>query len=700
MRKEEHRRLLGVERPSDFGLWCLNQAIIFKNKTAIEWFLGNVVDCLHFDFCSEGLSREVISSRLVGHVGLQHKFNNRLSELEASDSDVSDSDHQGHTQLRSERPNWHEHLKPYEKILRENRAEPVLLNQLAEVYFGAYINVRGSSPRERLSALLAGDEHLVEAVLFGFCKTKERDDLPSDRKIIRLGTSNRTHLLALPFVAGLEEIATNAAPTGDLGIDEKHLRLALAVYFTVPMWSSRWQSASNPPNWVVWTLSQCPELFADVLVQSVLSQLRKGKTSPEGLHDLVHSPAHESVARVAAIPLLKRFPTRCKFDQLSSLNHLLRAAIRHCDVESLLELVEKKLTHRSMNVAQRVYWLVAGLSLAPETYVDALDLFASTTERRIRFLADAVTNQFDHFSDLQYQQNVPALRLLIGLIGSSYRPISLFANSNNDVTSTEMNTADLVRRLIEKLAAISTEDASHALESLSCNNDLHPWHSLLVNANYRQKALRREAEFTYGDVAQVLATLDNVVPANVADLAALTLEHLRQIAREIRHGNTSDWRQYWNVDQYNRPQVPRPEPACRDLLVSNLRSKLLHLGIDVQPEARYTDDKRADIGVSFGLDNVPVEVKRSCHRDLWSAIQSQLKTRYIRDPRTGGYGIYIVFWFGNTEVCRPTPPMKGLAPADSQELESQLKCTLSAQEQRKILICVIDVAVPSSSVTA
>ena len=49
-----------------------------------------------------------------------------------------------------------------------------------------------------------------------------------------------------------------------------------------------------------------------------------------------------------------------------------------------------------------------------------------------------------------------------------------------------------------------------------------------MDAAYRQEAARREAEFAYGDIAQVLETLASGPPANVADLAALTLENPRE----------------------------------------------------------------------------------------------------------------------------------------------------------------------------
>ncbi len=264
----------------------------------------------------------------------------------------------------------------------------------------------------------------------------------------------------------------------------------------------------------------------------------------------------------------------------------------------------------------------------------------------------------------------------------------------------DMNASDSVRGLIEQLAAISTKDASNALEALASDRDLRPWHSHLADSTHRQNALCREAGFVHGDVAQVLDTLSCGAPANAADLAALTLEHLHQVAGNIRDGNTSDWRQYWNVDQYCRPLNPRPENTCRDALLSDLKNRLLPLGVDVQGEGSYADGKRADIRVSFPRFNVPIEIKRSNHRDLWSAIRSQLIARYVRDPGTGGHGIYVVFWFGEREGHRPAPPGAGPIPTSPAELESLLRNTLSHEEQFRIRICVIDVSVPSSDVAA
>ena len=699
MREEEHCRLLGVARPSDFGLWCLDQAVAAKNRITAEWLIGEVAECLYYSRSDEGLSRKAVWKRLVGFARLNDAFERRMVELEAPTSDRDSSKPRVQARLGTERPDWHDHVKPHENELRGNMARPQLLYELAKVYFGGYLNVRGNSPRDRLNALLAGDEGLVDAVLSGFRKTIDRDDLPSDTKVIHLGIANRTHYLALPFMAGLEEMA-KTAPSGQIDIDQRRLRLALAVHYTVPMWPTVRHPADRPPRWFAWTLSNHPEIAADVLLRSVLSKLRRGAESPAGIHELAHSPDHARVARLASMPLLRQFPVRGASGQLSSLNHLLLAARRHCDIDPLLALIDEKHADHRMSVAQRVHWLVAGLCIAPESYVGRLESYANAAgrERRIRFLAEAVTRQFGVSPDVKCRRSAPALRLLIQLIGASCRPYSLGDDSDEGVMVTpEMNAAERVRDCIEQLASVSTEDASRALQALSSDDDLGPWHSLLMDAAYRQEAARREAEFAYGDIAQVIETLASGPPANVADLVALILEHLNEIARTIRGGNTSDWRQYWNVDHHSRPQNPRPEDACRDALLSDLRSRLMRLGIEVQPEGRYANDKRADIRVSYAGFNVPVEIKRSCHRDLWSAVRSQLIARYTVDPETEGHGIYLVLWFGDTEGCRLTPPETGSPAVSSLELEGRLASTLSADERRKIRIRVIDVSIPNSS---
>ena len=90
---------------------------------------------------------------------------------------------------------------------------------------------------------------------------------------------------------------------------------------------------------------------------------------------------------------------------------------------------------------------------------------------------------------------------------------------------------------------------------------------------------------------------------------------------------------------------------------------------------------------------MPVEIKRSCHRDVWTAVRSQLIAKYTRDPGAAGYGIYLVLWFGDTEKCRPTK-LKGWTPATAEDVRLRIEQSLDDRERRLISVCVVDVAAP------
>ena len=74
-----------------------------------------------------------------------------------------------------------------------------------------------------------------------------------------------------------------------------------------------------------------------------------------------------------------------------------------------------------------------------------------------------------------------------------------------------------------------------------------------------------------------------------------------------------------------------------------------------RPEGHYAESKRADIRVFHGGFNVSVEIKKSSHQDLWSAIRNQLIAKYTRDPasRRPGPGAT-----ARRQVSRPVHPAR------------------------------------------
>ena len=384
-------------------------------------------------------------------------------------------------------------------------------------------------------------------------------------------------------------------------------------------------------------------------VQFAICEFRSGREHIYKLAELAHDTDHAQVAKYASLPLLRAFPTHCKQKQIEDLDHLLWAAIQHADRASLEELIDRKLSRPSMNVSQRVHWLAAGITVSPEMYNAPLSEFVQVRESRIRHLVEFFDSRVQFSLDVL---GTPGLELLIHLIGSHVGPDKW----DRQVTP-PMQASRLVNGLVQRLAASPAKDASNALNRLLAELALSRWHDVLSQARDAQQVTWRDASYSHPTIEQVCQTLNDGKPANAADLAGLVMDQLDKIACKIRGGPTSDWRQYWNVDQYNRPTCEKPEDACRDNLLSDLQNRLEQLDIDAQPEGRYTNDKRSDIRVYFGGFNVPVEIKKNSHQKLWSSLRNQLIAQYTIDSNTDGYGIYlgVLVWRNRRTPHAATP---------------------------------------------
>ena len=669
-------RFHGVTQPPDFGRWCLEQAISSVDTGIRGYLIRQVADSVYGHPHDKGFSREIVEERLAGDRAILDVFTERLRSREHTDKQHQERqqriEEEGARKLQ-QRQRWCDVAKRHWIALRANRCDPVILHQLAEIYYGVYADLEGDTPEDRLHDLFGDNEGLLEVVLDSLRGSVNRADVPDAEQIVCLFVKEKQiHFMALPFLSGLE---MNEGPA-----DERQMRQALAVYYTR---LTGWYD-DQPPVWYNSVLATHADVAAEVLTRLIRAEIKSGTEVISGLGRLRDS---DEIARLASMPLLRTFPARCSMRQLHALGTLLGTALRLCEATLILKLTNRKLVSRSMNADQRVCWLAAGVlaSDSVESYREQLKEYVSGNEHRIRCLTAFV----DRLADWIYPEcirnlDAPALQLLIKLMGSSYGP----AKYGPRVFDSR---SYLIRKFIDRLISIPSLAAAEALESLSGDDALRSWQPYLVDARDRQNTLRREAGFCHLDVDRVQKTLDGGNPANVADLAALTFDFLTEIARDIRDGNTSDWRQYWHWDEHSHRQRSNPmhEDHCRDRLLSDLRSRVEPLGIDAAPEGRYADEKRSDIRVSCSGFNMPVEIKKSDHRNLWSAIRNQLIAKYTRDPNAGGHGIYLVFWFGKDYR---QPPESGSRPGSATELEERLRDTLSPEEARMIRVCVIDVA--------
>ncbi|MET0089021.1 MAG: hypothetical protein ABW068_03200 [Candidatus Thiodiazotropha sp.] len=571
------------------------------------------------------------------------------------------------------RNHFHKHID----AIRAGNAHPAILHDLALAYLNLYTDIDGETPTERLADFLDGDKELIEAAHTGFRRSLDRDDLPSVTEIIKLESNGHMHFIRQPCLVGIAELY-NSDPEAALQLNEEVLRKLTAFRLT---WGVEIEG-----EWFSALIKMHPDLVTKVFVAYALSLLRKGREHIYGIWDLAYNEDFAAVARIALPDLLKAFPLRAKVKLLSNiLNPLLKAGLRYLDVSTLASIITERLAMNSMSAAQRVFWLTCGLMISPGDYEKALAAHIGNS-KALRNHLGAFLHDRERRRDFNTTLPESSQALLIELLAPDSPPER---PTGAHWVSPAMQTAMKVRDFIDALGGNPNKVAGQQLERLLSLPQMAPWHGRLRHAIHTQRIARRKASIRHLDASEICRTLANQQPANAADLAALTYEHLRDLTRKIRNSSTNDYRQYWSYDTSGKPERPKPENDCRDILLSDLRERMGRLDVDAIKEGFYAEEKRADIRVSAGGTqgfNIPIEIKRDSHRDLWRAIREQLIERYTRDPGSDGFGIYLVFWFGGEEM----PLQEGKKPRNAADLELRLRSTLTKEEARHIAIVVID----------
>ena len=691
------KRLFGAKLSSDFGLWCLKQAVDFaKTKPQVARYLFREA---YREYKAaepgEGLSAEVLREHAQQHECLE----NRLADLESpshpshEETDWQRRQAKYHEEHQRRRREWREWIRSNERALLENRAVPALLYQLALVYFGKHPdleeNCRG---KEALVQALEGSG-AVKAALHGLRGVIDRDDLPGVSEIIRLAKKQREHYLGLPLLAGLEE-GESSSPGFLWSKANSRVRACVACYHC---WAPDLYGSDNGrPAWYQGLLDSNPGIVSEVAVQCAAAAVRAEGFVSEKFWDIANNETHGAVARAATLDLLRVFPTRCSLRHLGTLDDLLWSAIGRGAEAELLDMARRKLSKTGMNSGQRVRWLGMGLICSPETNREPIAEFLSGKERLIRHLARFCVRGADpcnpnHGSRRYSYEDLDSktLEIIIHNLGRCFSPCE---QKGFSYISDEIHVSMFLQDQITSLESKPDRSASEALQSLLDDVTLNRWHKRLSQARDSQRIIRRDAEYRHPTLHQACVTLRGGPPANPGDLTALTVDRIRNIATGIRKQNTNQWHLFWNEVSHGKPGEPKVENSCRDALLALLDPKLPN-PVKAQPEAQHANQARADILVTAHGFQVPIEVKKNTDRDLWSAARHQLIGKYTVDPASSGHGIYVVLWFGPDKQRRRSD---GVRPNSPETLETLLRESLAQEEARKISVCVIDVCPPSS----
>lgn len=699
-------KFVGKDAPAGFRSWCLARAVEICNshpKAAENLALWSIWEQEGWE---KPLSDEEIAQAVSNITSLREWNCRRIkgrdrSEVEKAkwQKELEESVKPFYKKFLKKKQEELEHIRRQKTELAAGNCSPVLLHDLATIYFDGFVE-EVEDPKSHLESYLDGDMSLVQAALAGFRNLLDRDDLPDLDQITQLYQNSRISYFALPFLAGMEEENGNVLDR----LSEKGRRRAIGFYLVTDIPRRRdlnnvfILSENDLPSWYKQALTLYPEAVADSLV-SVHNACVRAKYSPgQHLFKMVFNEAYAQVAPLAVSRMFSVFPTRCNERQLESLRVVLwNAILAHgMSTEELQTIALKRLHRKNMDIAQRAQWLCAGVHVARDRCLPLLVEFLSEGhESRIRrvlgFLVpdgrSFILQDVDDWSSEEMSQLIRALGKRVRRPDFQDGPHFL---SNKEINRDKFQS--LLTPWIQKLAERSDDDAVNTLVSLVTDPNLTAWKPEIARAQEEQGRRLRAAKRPDLNLEKIQKALQGGPPANAADLTALTTDILEDLADRIRNGPTSDWRQYWHRDQTTgKPIKPQHENDCRNALLSDLKEIFKQYRIDAQPEGRYADDKRADIRVSFGSDlAIPIEIKKNHHRDIWRGISEQLVSNYTRDPEADGFGVYLVFWFG-VKYMKVIAPKEGI-PNEPEELKSLLKKQLDPPLREKIHIVVIDVS--------
>lgn len=658
----------------DFAPWFLEQAASLSESR--PWLACQML-CRTGVGTANGLTIDEVRARISGHLALEECLESLLAP-------APNPRHPLAMERERIRKEWIDSVRQHGGALGRGESPPHVYHDIAWAYLGVGRSVRGDTPEERIRNLFLGDEELSRVVLKGLERIACRTDLPTLEDLVQLDEDGRISYFILPLLAALEE--EERTTNGDHArLEGDALQRALACFFLA-------RDYDGPePAWYRRALHSDPVEVADAFVKVFGSRIRRSSGVDRHLRALTHDESHAEVARAALPRVLKSFPAKATVEQVFYLDHLIPAALEHLDRDELLSIVQRKLQFASLRIGHRLRWLAAGMFLGDAQSEKQLDRFLSVgSDARVREFAaflrvPVVAKRVGSLWDR-------SLAMLVRRLGGHFAPVSggVPGYMSFEVDHT-LQTDGLIRTALDALSNRDTPKATELLEALIDDEDLAAWREAVAEATDAQRVVRLEAEFEPPTIPDVVSVLQDGHPASAGDLGVLAVDRILAIAEQVRDSDADLWRHFWNEGEHGKKGMPKIEPSCELALLAALRPKLPE-GVRVESEARYAGNRRSDLRISFGDFAVPVETKMTSSRDLWTAVTGQLIPRYTRDPRSDGYGIYVVFWHGPEYAKRPTPT--GRPPRTPSELQDRLTQQLTTADQRKISVIVLNVSPP------
>jgi hypothetical protein len=212
-------------------------------------------------------------------------------------------------------------------------------------------------------------------------------------------------------------------------------------------------------------------------------------------------------------------------------------------------------------------------------------------------------------------------------------------------------------QLLQTLKGRGTFAACEAIRDVMNSLPQYPWLAFHLE---EAEELARAATWQPVSPEQFLVLASNTSKRlldSAEQLLDLILESLNRLVKKL-HGELPAIRDLWNIDKDR--YWPKDENDFSDYLTRHLDEDIQTRGVVVNREVqirRGTGDRTGqftDIHVdaivpgakvgSYARVYAIVEAKGNWHKELFSAMEAQLRDRYLKDNRCQS-GIYLVGWF-------------------------------------------------------
>jgi hypothetical protein len=555
--------------------------------------------------------------------------------------------------------------------------DPGLLGWLAQLYWGWFAAWEFNNYRRKQMVDVVGPE-LTEVVERGFRLAVERQAVPTVAEIAQLNSLNQIHFVWYALLAGMD--LRWADKRSFDGLSEA----TIASLFAISLLVSTGDDEGNPSSgddreWAREILVSFPHLARSVYEEMIKALAQSGRSGQTLILKLSNRAETAAWRGTFALQILRDHDISDPAD----LQPLCLLAYEMRGQRSDLSNLAEARGHAAASEAAQTFWIAVCFVFERDRFEEKLREI-TPSRRDVLWTIHSLANPLPdpRTDDRRIPLNVQQIEHLVRLFGE------LFEDTNTRIdpwgARGGFEAALYVRDLISALGTRSDVSAGAALNRLLNDERLNSYRWWIQHCLAEQYELNRRSRYKPADWATAAAVLSGGAPANTADLYALTLDYLSEIAHEIRNRNTDPIRVFW-LDEHR----PAYEEPSRDRLIDILRPRFERVGVSVEPEGHMARDKRADIILQRpGKAKLPIEVKRESHPELWTSAENQLQKLYTRDPASDGYGIYLVLFFGVAGLRTPD----GKVITSAAELRSALTETLPADQRSRITCIVLDVS--------